>query len=74
MSLLRDLAAPELLFTFLMRGFVCLLLILGGAAIFAGYQIPLTRPVDYSVFPGGPTGAGAIMILFGVFLAIFAKD
>ena len=57
-----------------MRDLLCLLLIAGGAAIFMGYQIPLTSTVDYGLFPGGSITAGSLMILLGLLLAVFGRD
>ena len=51
-----------------MRGFVFLLAVGGGAFIFTGRQIPFTM-YDYSAFPGGPKVVGALLVMFGLFLA-----
>jgi hypothetical protein len=56
-----------------MRGVLFLLAIGGGALIFTGRQIPFTM-YDYSTFPGGPKVVGALLVMFGLFLAAGRED
>ena len=56
-----------------MRGFISLLAIGGGALIFIGRQIPFTL-VNYDAFAGGPKLIGAVLVLFGLWLAVRAED